>query len=116
MRTLANIVGPPRSAPRSSVSAAVCHSGPDITDAIDAARDECCIAVLRRVGALGAHMNDIVEKVLSSYGKDMSDAREKLRNYLDLLASAGKTDEQLLAFGIAYLQEILEPNPRYSGC
>jgi hypothetical protein len=64
----------------------------------------------------GAHMNDIVEKVLSSYGKDMSDAREKLRNYLDLLASAGKTDEQLLAFGIAYVQEILEPNPRYSGC
>ena len=113
MRTLANIVGPPRSAPRSSVSAAVCHSGPDITDAIDAARDECCIAVLRH---WGAHMNDIVEKVLSSYGKDVSDAREKLRKYLDLLASAGKTDEQLLAFGIAYLQEILEPNPRYSGC
>jgi hypothetical protein len=64
----------------------------------------------------GAHMNDIVEKVLSSYGKDASYAREKLKNYLALLASAGKTDEQLLTFGIAYLKEIFEPDQRYSGC
>jgi hypothetical protein len=87
----------------------------DIPGALDAAHKECCIAVLGAC-VLGAHMNDIVEKVLISYGTDVNGAREKLRNYLDLLASAGKTDEQLLAFGIAYVQEILEPNPRYSGC
>ena len=61
-------------------------------------------------------MNDIVEKVLSSVGQDVSDAREKLRKYLGLLASAGKTDEELLDFGTAYLKEILEPDARYSGC
>ena len=61
-------------------------------------------------------MNDIVEKVLSSVGQDVSDAREKLRKYLSLLASAGKTDEELLDFGTAYLKEILEPDARYSGC
>ena len=61
-------------------------------------------------------MNDIVEKVLNAYGKDASDSREKVRNYLSLLASTGKTEEQLLAFGTAYLREILEPDSRYSGC
>lgn len=42
--------------------------------------------------------------------------QEKLLNYIRLLASTGKTDEQLLAFGTAYLREILEPDSRYSGC
>lgn len=65
---------------------------------------------------LGAFMNALVEKVLSSYGKDVSFAREKLRNYFELLASAGKTDEQLLAFGTEYLKEIVEPDSRYSRC
>jgi len=32
-----------------------------------------------------------------------------------LLASAGKTEEELIAFGTAYLSEILDPEPRYSG-
>ncbi len=61
-------------------------------------------------------MNDIVEHVLSSFDQDASDAREKLRKYLGLLASTGKTDEELLYFGTAYLKEILEPDARYSGC
>jgi hypothetical protein len=61
-------------------------------------------------------MDDVVERVLSAYGKDLSGAREKVRNYLRLLATAGKTQEQLLAFGTAYLEEILEPDSRYSGC
>jgi len=61
-------------------------------------------------------MNDILEKVLSSYGEDVSGAREKVRHYLNLLASTGKTEQQLLAFGTAYLKETLHPDPRYSGC
>ena len=61
-------------------------------------------------------MNDILEKVLSSSGKDVNGARENVRHYLELLASTGKTEQQLLAFGTAYLKEILEPDPRYSGC
>jgi hypothetical protein len=62
-------------------------------------------------------MTDIVEKVVSSYGRDVSGSeRGKVRNYIALLASTGKTDEQLVAIGISYLNEILEPDPRYSGC
>ena len=61
-------------------------------------------------------MNDIVEKVLSSHGEHVNGARERVRHYLDLIASTGKTEQQLLAFGRAYLKEISQPDPRYSGC
>lgn len=61
-------------------------------------------------------MNDIIETVLRSYGADVTDAREKVRGYLDLLASTGKTEQQLLELGAAYLKEIMRPDPRYSGC
>jgi hypothetical protein len=61
-------------------------------------------------------MNDVVERILSAYGRDVSGARERVRNYLCLLATTGKTEEQLLAFGTAYLKEIHEPDFRYSGC
>jgi hypothetical protein len=39
-----------------------------------------------------------------------------MSNYISLLASTGKTDEQLLQLGKAYLKEIQNPDPRYSGC
>ena len=64
----------------------------------------------------GAYMNDVVERIFSAYGKDVIGARERVRNYLRLLETAGKTEEQLLAFGTAYLKEIFEPDSRYSGC
>jgi hypothetical protein len=61
-------------------------------------------------------MNDVVERVLSSAGPVGFEAREKVRNYISLLASTGKTGHQLEHFGRAYLKEILQPDPRYSGC
>ena len=62
-------------------------------------------------------MNDIVDRVLSSAGHPVGfEAREKVRNYIGLLASTGKTRRQLERFGKAYLQEILKPDRRYSGC
>jgi xanthine/CO dehydrogenase XdhC/CoxF family maturation factor len=62
-------------------------------------------------------MNDVVEKVLTSAdGAVASEAREKVINYIGLLASTGKSKRQLERFGKAYLKEILEPDPRYSGC
>jgi hypothetical protein len=65
----------------------------------------------------GVALKDIVDSVLSSYGYEVSGpTQEKLLNYIRLLASTGKTDEQLLTFGTAYLKEILEPDPRYTGC
>lgn len=62
-------------------------------------------------------MDNIINNVVSSYGGEVSGlSQERLSNYMRLLASTGKTDEQLVAFGTAYLREILEPDPRYSGC
>ena len=61
-------------------------------------------------------MNDIVERVLASHGSDVSTEREKVRHYLNLLASLGKTDKELFIIGEAYLKEVREPDPRYSGC
>jgi hypothetical protein len=62
-------------------------------------------------------MNDIVDTILQALDRDIGEtAHGKVRNYINLLASTGKTDEQLVALGRAYLDEILNPNPRYSGC
>ena len=62
-------------------------------------------------------MNEIVERVLSSADPSLGfEAREKVSNYIRLLASTGKTTRQLERFGRAYLQEILQPDPRYTGC
>jgi hypothetical protein len=61
-------------------------------------------------------MDSIVESVVSTYGREVCGrTQEKLLNYMRLLASTGKTDQQLLTFGTAYLQEVLEPDPRYTG-
>ena len=62
-------------------------------------------------------MNDIVDQVLNSVDFPLElEAREKVRSYIGLLASTGKIKRQLVRYGKAYLKEILEPNPRYSGC
>jgi hypothetical protein len=65
----------------------------------------------------GVALKNIVDRVVSSFGYEVSEpTQEKLLNYIRLLASTGKTEEQLLRFGMAYLKEILEPDPRYTGC
>ena len=62
-------------------------------------------------------MDNIVNSVVRSYDGEVNGlSQERLLNYIRLLASTGKTDEQLVVFGTAYLREILEPDPRYSGC
>jgi hypothetical protein len=44
------------------------------------------------------------------------ETQERVRHYLGLLASTGKSTRQLERFGKAYLRELLTPDPRYSGC
>ena len=62
-------------------------------------------------------MDNIVDSVVRSYDGEVNGlSQERLLNYIRLLASTSKTDEQLVVFGTAYLREILEPDPRYSGC
>ena len=60
---------------------------------------------------------DIVERVVRSSGYTVSmPTQDKLLKYLKLLASTGKSEEQLFKLGSAYLQETLDPDRRYSGC
>ena len=60
---------------------------------------------------------DIADRVLRSSELVVTmTAEDKLLKYLKLLASTGKTEEQLLQLGSAYLKETLSPDPRYSGC
>jgi hypothetical protein len=62
-------------------------------------------------------MNEIIEKVISSADPSLGfEAHEKVRNYIGLLASTGKTARQLERLGRAYLRELLKPDARYSGC
>jgi hypothetical protein len=64
-----------------------------------------------------AVLKNIVDSVVSLHGAEVSGpTQEKLLNYIQLLASTGIADDQLLAFGTAYLHEILNPDPRYTGC
>ena len=60
---------------------------------------------------------DIADRILRSSELVVTmTAEDKLLKYLKLLASTGKTEEQLLQLGSAYLNETLKPDPRYSGC
>jgi hypothetical protein len=62
-------------------------------------------------------VKNIVERVVSSHGHEVSGpVKERLLNYIRLLASAGIADEQLLTFGRAYVKEIQQPDRRYTGC
>jgi hypothetical protein len=54
---------------------------------------------------------------VSSSGRAVSmPTQDKLSKYMKLLASTGKSEEQLFRLGSAYLKESLDPDPRYSGC
>ena len=63
-------------------------------------------------------MDDVVERVLRTYGSTDAHSRTKIATYLQKLNSAGQRDRNALAeFGLAYLKEMHEgPDRRYSGC
>jgi hypothetical protein len=61
-------------------------------------------------------IDDIIEEVLSSQNERRGSVRPRLRNYLSMLASSGKTEGELKACAKAYLKEFREPDSRYSGC
>jgi|APAra7269097403_1048558.scaffolds.fasta_scaffold05926_1 hypothetical protein len=62
-------------------------------------------------------MNDIIESVLKNSDREVgAEARERVAEYLHMLARAGKTKRQLIRYGTAYVKEIFEPDRRYSGC
>jgi len=64
-------------------------------------------------------MGEIVERILRTSGRSDLDAqsRAKILRYLETLKSAGNNDKQQLAtFGLAYLEQLLHPDPQYTGC
>jgi hypothetical protein len=64
-------------------------------------------------------MTKIVDGILLTAGRSDLDAqsRAKIIRYLETLKSAGNRDEQqLTTFGLAYLEQLFNPDPRYSGC
>jgi hypothetical protein len=85
---------------------------------LTAEQSNAAVRLLRCVNVFfGVGLQNIVDRVVRSYGAEVSrPTQEKLFNYIRLLASTGIPDEKLLAFGRAYLREILKPNPRYTGC
>jgi hypothetical protein len=61
-------------------------------------------------------MSEIVDDILKVYGQELDgETRTKIARYLETLASAGKRDD-LTACGLAYLEQLKNPDPRYSGC
>lgn len=60
---------------------------------------------------------DVDDVVRSLEGAVVEEAvLRKVRNYIELMASTGQSNEQLVVLGQAYLKEILHHDPRYSGC
>lgn len=67
----------------------------------------------------GRAMTEIVDGILRVSGRSDLDAqsRAKIMRYLETLKSAGNRDEQqLTTFGLAYLDQLFNPDPRYTGC
>jgi hypothetical protein len=68
-------------------------------------------------------MDALVDRLLLTCGQEELDhefleaARAKVARYIEILASAGNRDpSQLATYGRAYLKELRQPDPRYTGC
>ncbi|MGF6425590.1 hypothetical protein [Bradyrhizobium elkanii] len=61
-------------------------------------------------------MSEILADVIAGYGREVdAESLAKTRAYLETLLSVGKRDD-LTVFGIAYLDQLHNPDRRYSGC
>jgi hypothetical protein len=61
-------------------------------------------------------MSELLANIISAYGREPDAVSlEKTRRYLESLRSAVRTDD-LPAYGLAYLEHLHNPDPRYSGC
>jgi hypothetical protein len=61
-------------------------------------------------------MSELLADIVLAYGRDLDAAfLEKTRLYLEALKTAVRPDD-LPAYGLAYLEHLHNPDPRYSGC
>jgi hypothetical protein len=63
-------------------------------------------------------MNELIDSILKTCGRDVdTESRAKISQYLQTLSSTGTRDrQQLLTYGLAYLDQLHNPDPRYTGC
>jgi hypothetical protein len=67
-------------------------------------------------------MKNIVDQVLQACSHDAAPgfanvSRDRLRCYIEMLASVGKNDvSELETYGRAYLKQLRNPDRRYTGC
>ena len=63
-----------------------------------------------------ARMSELLADIVSAFGRELDAASlEKTRRYLEALKTAVRPDD-LPAYGLAYLEQLHNPDPRYSGC
>ncbi len=61
-------------------------------------------------------MTKILNDILETYGCELdAELKAKMARYLETLTSAGKRDD-LATYGLAYLEQLRNPDPRYTGC
>jgi hypothetical protein len=61
-------------------------------------------------------MSDIIYGIVEAYGKELdSQSLARIRRYLEILESAGRNDD-LTRYGLAYLEQLHSPDPRFTGC
>jgi hypothetical protein len=61
-------------------------------------------------------MRETIDDFIEIYGRELdAESRDKIRRYLETLSSTGKK-EDLTIYGLAYLDQLHNPDPRYTGC
>jgi len=61
-------------------------------------------------------MTELVDSILKAYAHELdAETLAKISRYLEILSSTGKKDD-LAAYGLAYLEQLRNPDRRYSGC
>jgi hypothetical protein len=63
-------------------------------------------------------MIEIIDSIMKTYGREVEgESRAKIRHYLETLTSTGTQDsQQLMTYGLGYLEQLHAPDPRYTGC
>jgi hypothetical protein len=85
----------------------------------------CCAAVVIGIAHEGGSMDEVVDRIIHTFGMmrnldeaNLREARESVGSYIDTLSSAGETDPKRLAvFGLAYLRNRQDGStPGFTGC
>jgi hypothetical protein len=89
-----------------------CSGNVTISSVLTALRRDVALRLLQ----CEARMSEVLADIVSAYGRALDpDSLAKTRRYLEALSSSVRPDD-LPAYGSAYLQQLHNPDPRYSGC